>query len=165
MQVRKAVESDIEPLAGLWFDGWHDAHGGLFPAEVAAHRTLDVLRARLRARLSSVRVVGDVGEPMGLCIVKGHELDQLYVDRRARGTGAAAALVADAERAIRASGADTAWLKCAIGNDRAARFYEKCGWRRAGVVVSPLESIRGAIRREVWRYEKDIRGTSESAAL
>ena len=27
---------------------------------------------------------------------------------------------------------EVAWLACAIGNDRAARFYEKSGWRRAG---------------------------------
>lgn len=157
MQVRNASEVDIEPLAALWFQGWHDAHAGSFPAEVAAHRTLDVFRARLRARLPSVRVTGDVGEPTGLCIVKGDELDQLYVAATARGTGVAATLVLDAERAIRANGADTAWLKCAIGNDRAARFYEKCGWRRAGVVVSPLESTIGEILCEVWRYEKDLR--------
>jgi hypothetical protein len=29
----------------------------------------------------------------------------------------------------------TVWLACAIGNDRAARFSEKSGWRRAVIVA------------------------------
>lgn len=158
MRVRSAVESDIEPLAALWLDGWHDAHASLFPPEVGRHRTLELFRARLHAGLPTVRVVGEAGDPVGLCIVKGDELNQLYVASRARGTGAAAALVHDAESLIRASGADTAWLACAIGNDRAARFYEKCEWRRAGIVIIPIQSMDGDIPCEVWRYEKELRG-------
>jgi GNAT superfamily N-acetyltransferase len=158
LRVRTAVESDVELLAEIWFDGWHDAHGSLFPAEVASHRTLELFRARLHAALHTVRVVGELGAPAGLCIVIGDELNQLFVAPRARGTGAAAALVADAEHLIRARGAETAWLKCAIGNDRAARFYEKCGWRRVGVVTSLLQSAKGEIPCDVWRYEKDLRG-------
>jgi GNAT superfamily N-acetyltransferase len=164
MQVRGAVELDIEPLAALWFQGWHDGHGGLFPKEVADHRTLALFNARLRARLSSVRVVGEPGAPMGLCIVNGDELEQLFVAAGARGTGVASALMHDAERAIRDGGAAIAWLKCAIGNDRAARFYEKWGWRRAGIVVSPLQSTIGDIPCEVWRYEKDLRGMPNGSA-
>jgi GNAT superfamily N-acetyltransferase len=163
-QVRSAVEVDIEPLAAIWLEGWHDAHASLFPPEVARHRTLENFRARLHAGLSAVRVAGDPGDPVGLCIVIGDELNQLFVAPRARGTGTAAALVADAERLIRAGGAETAWLKCAIGNDRAARFYEKCGWRRTGIEISLLASTRGEIPCEVWRYEKALRGDSPPAA-
>jgi len=36
-----------------------------------------------------------------------------------------------------------AWLACAIGNERAARFYEKCGWHRTGVVTSRLDAPSG----------------------
>jgi RimJ/RimL family protein N-acetyltransferase len=46
-------------------------------------------------------------------------------------------------------GVQTAWLSCAIGNDRAARFYEKSGWRRAGTFVSRLDTIKFDL--EVWQ--------------
>jgi len=47
-----------------------------------------------------------------------------------------------------------AWLACAIGNDRAARFYEKHGWHRAGVMVNQLETRNGIFPLDVWRHEK-----------
>jgi RimJ/RimL family protein N-acetyltransferase len=84
------------------------------------------------------------------------------VSATARGTGAAAALIGDAEARIRESGAETAWLACAIGNERAARFYEKCGWRRVGNMISQLRTPDGEIPCEVWRYEKDLRYITQS---
>ena len=49
-----------------------------------------------------------------------------------------------------------AWLACAIGNDRAARFYEKCGWTRMGTMINEAETSRGPFSLEVWRYEKQL---------
>jgi GNAT superfamily N-acetyltransferase len=89
-------------------------------------------------------------------MLKGDELNQLYVSAEARGAGVAAALIADAESRQAASGVETAWLACAIGNDRAGRFYEKSGWRRAGTFVSRLDTINGPFDLEVWRYEKHL---------
>ena len=51
----------------------------------------------------------------------------------------------------------TGWLACAIGNDRAARFYEKNGWRRTGTIVNDAETLQGPFPLEVWRYEKALR--------
>jgi ribosomal protein S18 acetylase RimI-like enzyme len=87
-------------------------------------------------------------------LVKGDELYQLYVAREGRGTGLAAALIADAEDRLAKSGFETAWLACAIGNERAARFYEKCGWRRTGTIVYEAETSGGVYPLDVWRYEK-----------
>jgi GNAT superfamily N-acetyltransferase len=101
-----------------------------------------------------VRVGGSVGEPEGFCIVKDDELYQLFVAAQARGSGVAAALIADAEARLSDGGVEIAWLACAIGNERAARFYEKCGWRRAGIVVNNLDTPNGTFPLEVWRYEK-----------
>ena len=55
-------------------------------------------------------------------------------------------------------GVEIAWLACAIGNERAARFYEKGGWRRVGTMVIHLPTPEGEFPLEVWRYEKDLRG-------
>jgi len=119
-------------------------------------RTLESFRDRLEAGRASVRVVGSPGAPLGFSMVKDDELYQLYISAQARGTGVAAALIADAEARIAATGFDTAWLACAIGNLRAARFYEKSGWRRVGTVVIDSETSSGSFPLDVWRYEKAL---------
>ena len=69
----------------------------------------------------------------------------------------AAVLIADAEAHLREAGVDTAWLACAVGNERAARFYEKCGWLRTGTVTEDVVVPGGTFPLEVWRYEKSLR--------
>jgi GNAT superfamily N-acetyltransferase len=157
MDVRPALPTEIDQLARLWYDAWHDSHAQIVPVKLTRLRTLENLKQRLEAAFSDLRVVGPVGAPVGLCVLKGDELYQLFVSAQSRGTGVAAALIGDAEARLSARGVETAWLTCAIGNDRAARFYEKCGWRRAGVVVSQLETPDGNFPLEVWRYEKPLR--------
>ena len=157
MEVRAAEESEIAPLAKVWYDSWQDAHSKLVPAELARVRTLQSFADRIRENLGKLRVVGPIGAPVGFCMIKDDELHQLYVAAEARGSGVAAALIDDAEVRLCESGVETAWLGCAIGNERAARFYEKCGWRRTGTVVTPLETSQGIFHLEVWRYEKDVR--------
>jgi GNAT superfamily N-acetyltransferase len=158
MQIRAARPADVDALARLWFDGWQDAHAEIVPAALKAVRTLDQFAERLQARLEDVFVAlpDGGGARFGFYFLKGDELDQFYVGREARGTGIAAALMADAERRLRDRGITTPHLNCAIGNDRAARFYEKCGWRRAATVVEVLDTTAGPFELEVWRYEKDL---------
>ena len=154
MDIRTADPNDVDVLAAIWHETWHEAHAHLVPRELTVLRTRESLRARLTAALQSIRVVGEIGTPLGFCIVKDDELYQLFVAPAARGSGAAAALLADAEARLAAARVHTAWLACAIGNDRAARFYEKHGWRRVGTMVNYAETSNGAFPLEVWRYEK-----------
>jgi GNAT superfamily N-acetyltransferase len=157
MEIRKPEPAESDALAQLWFDGWQDAHARIVPDELRRARTLVSFRERMRAGLADARVVGPKGAPLGFAMLKGDELYQLYVAAAGvRGTGVAAALIADAEARIAATGAATAWLACAIGNERAARFYEKSGWHRTGVVTSRLETPDGIFPLDVWRYEKRV---------
>jgi GNAT superfamily N-acetyltransferase len=153
MNVRAAQEVDLDHLAKVWYDSWQDAHLQIVPAELTRLRTLESFKERLRAALPNVRAVGPTGAPVGFCIVKEDELYQLFVSAEERGSGVAAALIYDAEARLAAGGVKTAWLACAIGNDRAARFYEKCGWRRAGTMINVLDTSGGTFPLEVWRYE------------
>lgn len=154
MIIRTAEPADIEQLAAIWHQAWHEAHAHLVPPELTSLRTLDSFRERIASGLARVRVGGPPGAPLGFCIVKDDELYQLFVAAPARGTGVAAALLADGEALLAARRVHTVWLACAIGNDRAARFYEKHGWRRVGTMVNYAETSNGAFPLEVWRYEK-----------
>jgi len=129
-------------------------HAPLVPPELSRLRTLESFRERLRAALPNIHVAGPFGSPVGFCVLKGEELYQLFVSSEAHGSGVAAALIADAEARLAEHGVETAWLACAIGNDRAARFYETSGWRLAGTVVNAAETSSGPFPLEVWRYEK-----------
>jgi ribosomal protein S18 acetylase RimI-like enzyme len=97
----------------------------------------------MAAGLSEVRVAGPPGAPLGFCMLKGDELYQIYVAAEARGSDVAAALLADGEARLAARGVPVAWLACAIGNHRAARFYEKSGWQRIGIWTDPPRDLGG----------------------
>jgi GNAT superfamily N-acetyltransferase len=154
--VRDAELSEVDSLARTWYDAWQDAHAKIVPPELARVRTLESFNARLRAALDHVRVVGPRGRPLGFHLLKDDELNQLFVDASARGSGIGVTLIEDAEARLASAGYKRAWLACAIGNDRAARFYEKRGWRLAGTVVSELDTPEGIFPLEVWRYEKQL---------
>jgi len=161
--IRDVNSSEIGQLARIWYEGWQDAHARILPVELARLRTLQSFSERLRAALTSVRVAGPADAPVGFCMLKGAELYQLYVSSQARGSGVAAALIVDAEARLRESGVRTAWLACAIGNDRAARFYEKCGWLRTGVATEQLEVPGGTSALEVWRYAKSLQESARNS--
>src|SRR5262245_29046716 len=156
MDVRSADPSEIDRLATVWYDAWRDAHAHLVPAELTRIRTWESFRSRLEEALPNIRVSGAPGEPSGFCIIKDDELYQLFVSAQARGSGDAVALIDDAGRSLSRSGVETAWLACAVGNDRAARFYEKRGWRRVGTMINQAETSDGPFPLEVWRYEKSL---------
>jgi ribosomal protein S18 acetylase RimI-like enzyme len=156
LNVRRSEPSEIPVLARLWYDGWRDAHAAILPEALARARTLESFQERLETHRDEVRVIGQMGAPLGFYMLERDELYQLYVSAEARGAGVAAALIADAEERLCERGTETAWLTCAIGNDRAARFYEKSGWRRTGIVLSRLETVDGPFELNVWRYEKRL---------
>jgi len=156
MDVRVAEPADGPELVRIWHDGWHDAHAQIVPAEMTRIRTMDNFRDRIAGALAMMWVAGEPGAPLGFYVLRGHELHQFYVADKARGTGVAATLLSDAETRLRENGADVPWLACAIGNHRAARFYEKHGWRRAGVVPIDIDTPAGRVSLDVWRYEKRL---------
>lgn len=158
MRVRPAESQDVDALSRIWHEGWHDAHAAIVPASLTQQRTLESFRDRVPALLPNARVAGPLGGISGFYVLKGDELYQFFVGREARGTGVAQALIADAQTELSQRGVAVAWLACAIGNDRAARFYEKCGWRCSGTVPYRAETSSGPLEMDVWRYEKPLPG-------
>jgi GNAT superfamily N-acetyltransferase len=150
--LRPATADDIEPLARLWHEGWHDGHAGHVPQEAHAHRRLDDLRQKVPPRLPHTTVAAVVDELLGFTTVLGDEVEQLYVVPAARGTGVAAALLDHAEGLV-ARTHDRAWLAVVAGNARARRFYERRGWAHVGAIANAADDTF----IPALRYEKVVR--------
>ena len=154
--IRAATPDDVDAVARVWHAAWFDGHAGNVPDELLAHRDLDAFVRRTRDRIGSMWVAEHDGAIVGLAVVHDDEVDQLFVDRSARGTGVATALLRRAEDAIRAAGHRVAWLAVVPGNDRARAFYSREGWRDAGTFVLPADTADGTIDVPSHRYEIDL---------
>lgn len=154
--IRLAEASDIPDMARIWFHGWQDGHLHLLPEEIRAMRTLERFTERLEEGLADVLVATLDGRVTGLCMLKGDELYQFYVDAPARGTGLAADLMQASEQELVRRGQSRVYLICAVGNVRAARFYEKCGWDNMAELDLAVGDEGKEVLVRVWRYEKEI---------
>jgi GNAT superfamily N-acetyltransferase len=156
--IRKAVPNDVGAIARIWHIGWGDGHIGHVPPELVPHRNLEQFVSRARERLDSAWVA--CPEPqdriMGFVVVKGDEVEQVYVDRMARGTGVAAMLLHKAEAEIRSAGHRRAWLAVVAGNQRARSFYSRLGWRDSGPFSYLAETESGPLAVPSHRYEIDL---------
>ncbi|GGL52073.1 GNAT family N-acetyltransferase [Wenxinia marina] len=155
-ELRPLTGAEIDATARMWASGWRDAHLTIVPEELARLRTLPDFRRRLADSVGDCLIAGAEGAPEGFVRLIGDELDQFYVAAALRGTGYAARLMAAAEDALRARGVREAHLICTVGNDRAARFYAREGWRNAGVVNVRVETSEGPFPLDVWRFDKTL---------
>lgn len=140
----------------IWEDGWHETHSPIAPKELVALRTSESFLRRLRDNVANTRIGVNAGEVLGLCMTRENELFQLYVSSKAHGQGLAQALLADAENRLLDVGHEVAWLSCAVGNERAARFYEKSGWTNVGIRTVNVDAAQGVAPFKVWRFEKRL---------
>ena len=153
---RKATLDDVEAVARIWHVGWNDGHVGHVPPELVRHRLPEQFVFRARARLDDMWVAESHGQPVGFVAVKGDEVEQINVDRTARGTGVAARLLRMAEAEIRRAGHRLAWLAVVAGNQRARSFYARLGWRDAGPLSYLAETEIGPLVVPSHRYEIDL---------
>ena len=156
MELRPAQAEDADEIAEIWFLGWQDAHLGLVPQELVDVRTEESFGARAADRIPDTTVATVDGAVAGFVMVVGDELEQVYVGRAARGTGVAQALIAEAERQVKANGHETAWLAVVAGNARARAFYEKVGWVDEGLFDYPAASEIGPLPVPCHRYTKAL---------
>jgi GNAT superfamily N-acetyltransferase len=153
--LRAAKPDDVEAIATVWHTGWRDGHLGHVPEALVAHRELDEFRRRVPDRLATTTVAVDEGAVVGFVTLHDDEVEQVYVASVARGTGTAAALLAEAERQV-ARRFDRAWLAVVAGNARARRFYAREGWSDAGPIDYPAEIPGGTLVVPSQRYEKNL---------
>jgi hypothetical protein len=106
--IRQAETRDIEPLARLWHESWHNGHAHIAPEGLVRARTLEAFAQRIAAALPDT-FVGDFAEaPGGFFMLRGDEIYQFFVGRSARGSGLAAGLMVGAEAELARRGVTTA---------------------------------------------------------
>lgn len=157
--LRPARPGDVADIARVWESGWREAHLGQVPRALVDARPPDSWRPRAERMLGSTIVAAAGPTVVGFVTVRGHEVEQLYVEPTHRGTGTAARLLRAAERAIAATGARSAWLAVVPGNRRARRFYERLGWRDDGDVDHRAPGARPGdepITVRCRRYVRDL---------
>lgn len=156
LTLRHAIADDAPAIAAIWCDGWRDGHLGHVPEDLIAFRTPESFRSRAAERLGDT-VVAVAGEEIaGFVMVVGDEVEQVYVAAHHRGTGAAAVLLAEAERLVAGHGHSRAWLAVVAGNTRARRFYERCGWIDEGLFDYPAMTSVGPVPVPCHRYVKRL---------
>lgn len=163
--VRKATSNDVDAIARIWYTGWLDAHLGNVPPELIRYRSRESFTPRSRDRIATTWVAELDGQVVGFVVVADDELEQIYVDAAARGTGIAGRLLRQAESEIRNAGHRKAWLAVVVRNARARSFYARLGWRDAGPFDYLAETEDGPLAVPCHRYEVDLtHARSDTAA-
>lgn len=159
--IRPLHHGDFAALITLWHGAWHEAHAEIVPHDILAYRTPDHFSQWLAEALGeeffSVAVAG--GAVLGFVSTRDDEICRLYVDLRARGSGAAQALLDYGEDELASVGCTIAKVFCLAGNARAERFYQRHGWSLLQTAEEPLwlpEGVEGRFFAETHLYEKKL---------
>jgi GNAT superfamily N-acetyltransferase len=156
LEVRRPTVEDLPAIVRIWQEGWADAHVGHVPPGLLRFRHHAHFAALAHDRLAAMWVTGPADTVAGFVVVKGDEIEQLYVDRPSRGTGLAATLLGHAEAEIGRAGHARAWLAVVAGNRRARAFYARLGWRDAGPMSYMADTADGPFAVPTHRYVIDL---------
>jgi GNAT superfamily N-acetyltransferase len=158
--LRPATADDVDAVAALFHQGWHDVHPGRVPDGLTQGRTPEAFHDRVAHRIAETdeTTVAEVdGVLAGFLMVAGDEAEQVYVERAFRGTTVATLLLTEAERQIAAAGHDVAFLVVVRGNDRAQAFYARQGWTDEGDVDYPVTALGERYLSPCRRFTKRVR--------
>lgn len=151
-RIRPATDDDVEHIARIWFEAWSDGHRDNVPDALLQYRTRDHFTPRAAQRVPRSWIGEVEGKPVGFVTVEDDEIEQIFVDVEARGTGLATMLLDQGQKAVRAAGYSAAWLAVVAGNARARAFYEKRGWGDAGPFDYQAQTEDGQIDVPCRRY-------------
>jgi GNAT superfamily N-acetyltransferase len=154
--LRPATAEDIPSVASIWHRGWQDGHIGHVPEELTTVRTERSFWTRAAQRMPDTTIAEIGGAVAGFVMVVDDEVEKVYVGEDHRGSGVANVLLTEAERRVRQGGHGTAWLAVVAGNQRARRFYAKCGWVDEGPLDYQAQGPEGPITVPSRRYVKAV---------
>ena len=155
--LRSAVAEDAPAVSRIWVRGWADGHLGHVPVSLAAARTDDWFARRAAERVPDMTVAEAGGSVVGFTVVIADEVEQLYVDRAARGTGVAEALLVEAERQIRARAARRGWPSPSATPAHGGSTSAAAGATREilGIGRSPTKALSSCPVAATWPARSD----------
>jgi ribosomal protein S18 acetylase RimI-like enzyme len=147
--IRSAADTDADEVAGLYLRARRAAaDSGSIPAPAHSdHEVSDWIRLVVIPRLECWLAQTPAGEVVGLLVVEGDWIDQLYVDPDLTGRGIGAQLL-DLAKRERPHGL-TLWTF--VSNDGAQRFYERHGFSEAERTDGTRNEERAPDIRFVWK--------------
>lgn len=154
--LRPGTDADAETYIRLIGEAWAEFPGIVFDVD----RELPELRALASHFEAKGGRVWLEAEGRGMIAARpmredaGFEICRLYIDRRARGSGLAQALLGEAEAHARAAGAERLVLWTDTRFEAAHAFYEKAGYVRQGA-IRILDDLSKSLE---FRYAKPARG-------
>ncbi len=154
--VREIAPHDALAVAKVWHEAWWDAHGPLVSGDLKKHRHLDLFVSRIPGLIGRAAVGERDDQIAGVVAWRGTELEEIFINRKARGLGLASRLMDYGEGSLRDNGVDVAWLYCVVGNLRAYKFYAKSGWQDVGRDVDRVNTPAGLVDVPVHRFEKHL---------
>lgn len=154
MDIRPYGEEDLGALAQLWLEGWQST--GL---SVASPATLEELRERIPRELCGgwcVFLAHSKADLLGFVALRedDHCLDQLFVAPSCQRRGIGRCLL-DFAKGRMPTGF---WLRTAVANTRACRFYEREGFVRGSMAPHPRHGHPTVIYRWSLETTQDDRG-------
>jgi putative acetyltransferase len=158
--LRPATQDDVDAVAALFHQGWHDVHPGRVPDGLTQRRTPQAFHDRVAERVAETTdtTVAEVdGVLAGFIMVSDDEAEQVYVERSFRGTTVGTLLLTEAERQIAAAGHDVAFLVVVRGNDRAQAFYARQGWVDEGDIDYPVTALGEHYLSPCRKFTKRVR--------
>jgi GNAT superfamily N-acetyltransferase len=150
MEVRRATARDAGPIATVHVRTWQEAYPGLIPQDYLDALSIDERTTSWASTLADTDwprrgtfVLEDAGYVVGFVFVRRSEDEDLgggpvgevvalYVRASAWGGGGGRALLEAARSEFTRAGYEYATLWVLGTNDRARRFYERCGWEADG---------------------------------
>jgi ribosomal protein S18 acetylase RimI-like enzyme len=131
--IRPALEAEYDAVARIWLESW-ESTGLSGPGDAG----FEALRERIDREIAAgwelyVAEAGDALAAMLAIRPADHHLDQIFVAPAFKGLGVGKALLAFARTRM----PDEIWLRTAVGNERAWRWYEREGFVRERVAHRP----------------------------
>lgn len=138
LRIENPGKADLEAIALLVNDCWHEIYDGHIPNQLCLQRTPEYFASILSSKLDNASVARLGNEVIGYADHLSNCIDHLWVMKQHRRQGVGKKLLDHQLKALRHNGMDSAQAGCESFNQTAIDFYTNNGWH---VIDESVETI------------------------